>query len=277
MCSIYNGNFEHGDEIIICNDGSTDDTADILRVLASKYQEIKVINHSINQGGGAARNTAVKKAFNNLIFCLDADNILAPCSIPSLKSFLFRQRADIAAFQEIRFFKVMQGHAAHSWFFRSGRINTEDALAGHINPCSSGNYLYTKESWETAGGYPQLCGALDAWGLGVRQLFSGMKMVVMENSFYFHRIGIDSYWVRESKRNVSSHYAFEIIRPFLSSLEFSEYLFLRCGQVLRYFLPNFVLRNSIRVSAVAYWFDNLPSRPLKIKLKTLGADGRSTG
>ena len=37
VCSIYNGNFEHGDEIIICNDGSTDDTADILRVLASKY------------------------------------------------------------------------------------------------------------------------------------------------------------------------------------------------------------------------------------------------
>src|SRR5271170_83013 len=46
-------------EIVICNDGSRDDTAEKLGAIAASGNELVVISHPVNQGAGAAVATAI--------------------------------------------------------------------------------------------------------------------------------------------------------------------------------------------------------------------------
>ena len=97
--SIYNNNFYEGDEVIIINDASIDNTEKIINKLAQKYRSIKILKHNINKGSAAAsRNTGIDNSKNNLLFCLDSDNILEKDSISKLKSALIETKSDCCAF-----------------------------------------------------------------------------------------------------------------------------------------------------------------------------------
>lgn len=65
------GNFE----VIIVNDGSKDNTLDIIKAYAEKDERIKVISQK-NGGVSAARNTALKNVTGKYITCVDADDSL---------------------------------------------------------------------------------------------------------------------------------------------------------------------------------------------------------
>ena len=109
--SIYNENFVPGDEVIIIDDASNDQTLKIAENLKEKYESVEVIPHRYNKGTAAAgRNTGIAYSKNDLIFSLDADNILAKNSIPKLKEALLQGNADSAAFGEIWFFKEESSH-----------------------------------------------------------------------------------------------------------------------------------------------------------------------
>jgi hypothetical protein len=86
-------------------------------------------------------------------------------------------------------------------------------MMGGNSPGASGNYLFTKEIWQKTGGYPVFAKALDTWGFGFLQLAVGGKLVILPNSHYLHRYGHESYWVRETKNNLSM-IALKIMEPF---------------------------------------------------------------
>ncbi|EKE02193.1 MAG: hypothetical protein ACD_20C00413G0017 [uncultured bacterium] len=224
--SIMKSNFEDGDELIIVNDGSTDNTAKVLQILKEKYPVIKIIDHIENKGGGAARNTAIKNAKNEILFCLDSDNILENDSIYKLKRYLIENNADVATFQYVHYFKENINEIIYKWQFKPMVISLADFFAGHISPPSSGNYMFTKKSWEKAGGYPEFTW-LDAWGFGFRQLATGSKMLVLSNTYYYHRFGHESYYIRGSKSSNISLVAAEIIEPYkdLLSEKSCNYIF----------------------------------------------------
>ena len=70
------------DEILVCNDGSTDMTEQIAKALGAT-----VINHPKNLGKGAAIRTLFKEALKHnpdIVICLDADGQHDPNEIPKL-------------------------------------------------------------------------------------------------------------------------------------------------------------------------------------------------
>lgn len=217
--SILQTNFNDGDEIVIVDDKSTDGTLNLLKNEYSKNKSIKVIVHEKNMGGGAARNTAVKNTKNDLIFCLDSDNILEKNSIEKLKDFLIRSKSDVGVFKELKYFKEDTKKISHKWSFKSGLTTLRDVFCSYMVPPSSGNYMYTKRSWDLAGGYPEFAKALDARGFGVRQLATGSKMTVMQKLYYFHRFGHESYWTRESKNDQLSLLSRDILKPYYKLLD----------------------------------------------------------
>jgi len=242
--SITNNNISDGDKIIIVNDGSTDNTEKVINDLAVKHPYIKIINHKRNRGGAAARNTAIENSQHNLLFCLDSDNVLAPNSISPLKKFLIENGADCAAFQKIYFFKDDINTIHKKISFISGLITIEYCLGKSLTPPSSGNYLFTKESWKKAGGYPEFANALDTWGFGIQQLFSGAKMHTLPDTFYFHRRGHESYFIREDKKRKTSLTALQILIPYLLLLSKRS--------------ENYIMSRRGRYT----WFENLDKKPL---------------
>ena len=195
--SIMNGNFESGDDLLIVDDASTDRTPEVLAKLQRQYPAIQMLRNPRNKGGGATRNTAVEACRHSLIFCLDSDNLLASGSVPELKKFLERTGADVAYFEQIHYFTDSINDISHKWMFPK-QVTLADCLAS-INPGASGNYMFTVASWLRASGYPEFAGALDTWGFGLRQLATNCKMYGMPNSFYYHRHGHDSYWIRDTR------------------------------------------------------------------------------
>lgn len=251
--SILAGNFESGDEIIIVNDGSTDETAQVVKSSAAKNPHILVFEHTFNRGSAAAgRNTAIEHASNPIIFCLDADNILAPSSVPMLKAYMTENGMDAAAFQELWFFTQSPTQISHKWTCKAGNLTLSDALSSTIWPGPSGNYLFTLESWRRAGRYNEFVGGgIDSWVFGIQQLATGSKMGVLERTGYYHRHGHESAWVRNSKVGYSSLKALTALIPYLDSIEPEdvEYLFSREGRYT--------------------WFENLDHRPIRMRNEQL--------
>jgi glycosyltransferase involved in cell wall biosynthesis len=80
------------DEIIVINDGSTDNTS-----IIAKKSGAKVIDLSKNKGKGGALLEGIKKAQGDILLFLDADLIrLTPCHIKQLLSQILNNEAEMS-------------------------------------------------------------------------------------------------------------------------------------------------------------------------------------
>ncbi len=74
-------------EIVAVNDGSTDDSGDILERYAARNPRVRVL-HQENAGSGAARNRAIAVAGGRYIAQQDADDLSAPTRLERQAAFL---------------------------------------------------------------------------------------------------------------------------------------------------------------------------------------------
>jgi glycosyltransferase involved in cell wall biosynthesis len=75
-------------EVIVVNDGSTDETAAVLRELAQERGRVRVVTHETNQGYGAALQSGFRAASKDLIFYTDGDGQYDVRELPRLFSLL---------------------------------------------------------------------------------------------------------------------------------------------------------------------------------------------
>jgi len=243
--SIYKSNFVKGDELIIVNDVSSDSTLTLITKLSKKYINLKVITPKHHLGGGGARNLGVENTKNELIFCLDSDNILERSSIKHLKKTLTSTLFDIVSFERLKYFKKSIKAVDHEWRFELSSYDSSNYLASQKVPGASGNYLYTKKSWIQSGGYPVESAALDTWGFGLRQVMTGHLMTVVPDTYYYHRYGYNSYWVRESQKHNISLRATQLLIPYFNRIESKDI--------------DYLLSKNHRHT----WFDTLDIHPIK--------------
>jgi len=74
-------------ELIVVNDGSRDNTLEVLADYASRYTQLQVIDQA-NAGVAAARNRAIAQASGRYVLLLDADDELTSTAIPTLRDVL---------------------------------------------------------------------------------------------------------------------------------------------------------------------------------------------
>lgn len=94
--SIVNQSFKDF-EVICVNDGSTDNSLEILQKYAEKDKRFKVLNQE-NQGQGVARNNALKIANGEYILFVDPDDFVEFDMLEVLKERLDVQNVDVAFF-----------------------------------------------------------------------------------------------------------------------------------------------------------------------------------
>ena len=84
-------------EIIIVDDGSTDNTPNICEEYATLYSSVQVI-HKSNEGTGAARNTGLDASSGEYVAFVDADDCIDYSAYEMVMNFITSTESDVAAF-----------------------------------------------------------------------------------------------------------------------------------------------------------------------------------
>jgi glycosyltransferase involved in cell wall biosynthesis len=81
-------------EIVVVNDGSADETGKVLHALAAEYPFLRVIEHRVNRGYGAALITGFANCSKDLIFYTDGDGQYDVNELPLLLE-AFGEKVDL--------------------------------------------------------------------------------------------------------------------------------------------------------------------------------------
>ncbi|MFT6071714.1 MAG: glycosyltransferase involved in cell wall biosynthesis [Alphaproteobacteria bacterium] len=83
-------------QIIYVNDGSTDNSLEVLKTLKQSMPHLFIVNHKIVCGQSAAIHSGVQCARHNIIVTLDGDGQNIPANIPMLVSMLRQAQPNVA-------------------------------------------------------------------------------------------------------------------------------------------------------------------------------------
>ncbi len=117
-------------EVIIIDDGSTDETSKIIDKIAGKSERVKVI-HQENCGASSARNMGIENASGDYILFLDGDDFWSSKNfLSSLKKLLFADEKDVVIFSYTELYGDKQ--LTH-YFNRSTGSYVKDSALGYFN------------------------------------------------------------------------------------------------------------------------------------------------
>jgi glycosyltransferase involved in cell wall biosynthesis len=172
------------------NDGSTDDTWDIIQHLASTNSNIKILQHKQNRGGGATRNTGIESAQSDKIITFDSDDVLGDGVLAKMVRQLEvnKKNVDGIVFGYKFTFQNHLSKAIRSEIYRppgNKSFTFSDIFSGRDWGVGM-NFMFTKKAWRTAGCYPTHH-PLDTQGFGIRFLGEGFKTQTCTDAFFFHR------------------------------------------------------------------------------------------
>lgn len=75
-------------ELLISDDGSKDDSRQLLEALAQSDSRIKIVFNDVNNGAGAVRNEAMGRAVGEYVAFLDSDDLWMPNKLEEQKKFM---------------------------------------------------------------------------------------------------------------------------------------------------------------------------------------------
>lgn len=99
-------------EIIVVNDGSTDDSAAVVEELAARDGRLRLI-HQANAGQAAARNAGLGIARGEFIYFMDSDDVLEPDTLAECYAKCTVENLDFVFFDAVSFGAP---EASESWF-----------------------------------------------------------------------------------------------------------------------------------------------------------------
>ena len=92
---VNENNFSH--EIILIDDGSNDNSWQVIKELSVQYASIKGIKFQRNYGKSAALNEGFRAAIGNVVITMDADMQDSPDEIPELYKMITKEKFEIVS------------------------------------------------------------------------------------------------------------------------------------------------------------------------------------
>ena len=199
------------------DDGSTDRTFETMKSLAASHQNIRIVRHDSNLGGGAARNTGVAHSDGEIIFCLDSDDMLAPDFLGRMTRYWMEKKCDgVGISTSIKFrYKNLSDVAYVTAFEDPGETVRIESLLDSSACSLYSTFLITRAAFNYVGGYPT-SHAFDTQGMAFRFLCNGMTAYTCPGSVYYHRVDFhESYYLREHRALRSQWNMFKVLSEFL--------------------------------------------------------------
>jgi glycosyltransferase involved in cell wall biosynthesis len=107
-------------EILVVDDGSIDETVEIVGGLESEIPGLRLIVHERNQGKGAAVRTGINASTGDFVMIQDADLEYDPSDIPKLLAPLFDGVADVVYGTRFRGGETQRAHLF--WHYAGNRF-----------------------------------------------------------------------------------------------------------------------------------------------------------
>lgn len=136
-------------EIIIVDDGSTDDTIKIVEALVKEDTRVHFLRQD-NMGVAHARNNGISHATGKYILCLDADDMLDPRYIEACVPALDEDRSLGIAYTGLQWIKPDGSTGLSPW---PGEFDYNQQLKRRNQIPTA--CLFRREMWERLGGYKQ--------------------------------------------------------------------------------------------------------------------------
>ena len=177
--SVFNQTY-HNIEIIIVNDGSTDDFTNLkLSSIKNNNSFIKVFNQK-NSGLSAARNTGIKNSTGKYIMPLDADDMIHPEYIEKAVEVIDKNSGIGIVYSDVKRFGEVSITEIKPEF-------NKDLLL--IKSYIRSSALFKKTDWEKVGGYnSNMKYGMEEWDFWLSIVELGKKAHKLKGVYFFYRI-----------------------------------------------------------------------------------------
>lgn len=176
-------------EVIVVDDGSTDDTASIVENVGSPA--VRLVRQN-RKGPSAAQNEALRHARGEAIQRLDADDLLSPDKVALQMARIAGAPRAVAAGQWARFFE----DPSEAGFRRNAvslDLTPEEWLrrecAGGLPMLQPGLWLASREVVEAAGPWDERLTLNNDFDYGVRLLLASDRVLFCSNARLYYRSG----------------------------------------------------------------------------------------
>ena len=178
------------DQVVVYDDGSSDDTAAIAESFSGQLPELKVIRGEETVGISAARNRANAAANSDYIAVLDADDLFGPETIRCYVDYLSENPDTDLLYADTRVFEDRldrRGKARRYPQFRSARQAIRRTLGSPLIPFKHSSMVYRREAIEKLGGYDESLPIKVDVDLFLRFHQQGMKVAKLHRTTSYHR------------------------------------------------------------------------------------------
>jgi len=176
-------------EVIVCDDGSTDD---LLAVLVPYGHSIQVLRKT-NGGESTAKNAAAAAAHGDFVVLLDADDSWRPRRLEAMAS-LIRARPDLDVVTTNATVMVDGRDEGPYYPLRTRfRVDDQRAAALHSN-FVFGHYAVRRSRWEDLGGFDESLHRVVGvdWEFLVRLIMSGSSVGLVDSPLAVYNLHPDS-------------------------------------------------------------------------------------
>jgi glycosyltransferase involved in cell wall biosynthesis len=169
-------------EVIVCDDGSTDELAKALRPFSGRITVLR----KEHGGAASARNLATRSASSEFVAFLDADNIFLPGHLEAVGD-LAAMRPDLDILTTDAFLEL-DGHIYGRYYRGKARFIVEDQRRGIIHQhFIFGNAAFRREALLAVGGYDETVLAEDT-DLFLRMILGGSRVGLVDEPLCVYRI-----------------------------------------------------------------------------------------
>lgn len=207
-------------ELIIVDDGSTDNSGKIADGFSKEDSRIKVI-HQSNQKLPAALNTGFKSAKGEFLTWTSADNRMLPSCLEILSSELIRDRNADMVFGNMRLIDengdILRGYGWYELPPLSGNVILPDdtsRLNTHPNNTIGAAFMYRRGTTKVIGEYNANFFTLEDYDFFMRMNFTfNIKHIPSKKPIYEYRIHKDSLTSKDKELKITDS------RPALMELD----------------------------------------------------------
>lgn len=169
-------------EIIVVDDGSTDDTFQRARAFSDAHPLLDVILVRTRNGGASrARNLGIALARGRYITCLDADDHFAPSALERMRSALDVDPTTSVVRPQLHVFGTVEA----IWDWMTVPYDFDRLCETNIAPYCA---MFRRTAWEHVGGYDEGMTSWEDWNFWIALGKHGHRMGAITEPLLHHRI-----------------------------------------------------------------------------------------